>query len=75
MSEPTLAVCRITDETDLEKITDWMYAWWGVREGYSRDAVRESMRHSFHADRLPQTFGKSRGNEQLAKEIVQFLIR
>lgn len=57
MNEPDLAVLRITDEADIEKITDWMYAWWGVREGYTREAVRESMRHSLHDDRLPQTFG------------------
>ncbi|MBQ2201674.1 MAG: GNAT family N-acetyltransferase [Clostridia bacterium] len=48
---------RITDEKDLETITDWMYGWWGTREGYAREAVLESMRHSLNTDRLPMTFG------------------
>ena len=48
---------RVTTEADLERMTDWMYRWWGQAEGYARDAVRESLRHSLQTDRLPVTFG------------------
>ena len=48
---------RITEPDGIETIAGWMYAWWGAREGYAREAVLESMRHSLHTDRLPMTFG------------------
>ena len=52
-----LVIKRITDAADIETLTGRMYAWWGEREGYTREAVRESMLHSLNTDRLPMTFG------------------
>ena len=53
----SLGVRKLTDERQLERITDWMHAWWGEREGYSREAVRCQMAHGLQATRLPQTYG------------------
>ena len=58
-----LSVRRITEETDLERITDWMYEWWGREHGYLREAVHCCMAHSLNADRLPQTYGLYRDGE------------
>ena len=54
-----IQVNKITDLTDdlLNTITDWMYNWWGVEDGYSYEAVKERMRYSCNSHRLPQTFG------------------
>ena len=52
-----LSVHKITDETDLDKMTDWLYEWWGKAEGYSYEAVRTYMAHSVQEQRLPQTYG------------------
>jgi len=57
-----LTVKRITDARDLDKITDWMYGWWGKAEGYAYDAVRCCMQHSLQTNRLPQTFGLYEGD-------------
>lgn len=61
------------DADTLQKITTWMYEWWGEKEGYSFDAVKCSMAHSLQEKRLPQTFGLFLGGEligmyQLAME-------
>ncbi len=52
-------VRKITDIDDimLNIITDWMYNWWGVEDGYSYDAVKERIRYSCNEERLPQTYG------------------
>jgi GNAT superfamily N-acetyltransferase len=52
-----LRVERITEPDDIETLTDWMFGWWGMRDGYTREAVKESMLHSLNRDRLPMTFG------------------
>ena len=52
-----LQVLKITDTSQLDKITGWMYGWWGEKEGYSLDAVHSYMAHSLNAQRLPQTYG------------------
>lgn len=45
------------DEKTLEKITDWMYRWWGYKDGYSLEEVWCYMQHSLLKDRMPQTYG------------------
>lgn len=45
------------DEATLDKMTRWMYSWWGENEGYSLEAVRSALSHSMQEDRLPQTYG------------------
>ena len=52
-----LSVRKITDAAHLDQMTDWMYEWWGRREGYSYEAVRANMAHSMQEERLPQTYG------------------
>lgn len=45
------------DENILDTITNWMYNWWGGKDGYTFDAVKCFMKHSLQKDRLPQTYG------------------
>ena len=52
-----LKLQKLTDDTHLEQITDWMYGWWGKAEGYPYEAVRASMAHSLQPQRLPRTYG------------------
>jgi len=58
-----LSVRKITDEVHLDKMTDWLYDWWGKAEGYSYEAVRTYMAYSIQEQRLPQTYGLFRGDE------------
>lgn len=60
------------DEGLVETMTDWMYGWWGEKEGYTREAVRLYVRNSCQP-RLPCTFGlfangRLRGMYQLRLE-------
>ena len=52
-----IKVERITDPRHLDRMTAWMHAWWGEREGYSAEAVRCYLSHGLKAEGLPQTFG------------------
>ena len=45
------------DNDILNTITTWMYNWWGIKEGYSFEAVKCFMQHSLQKDRLPKTYG------------------
>ena len=56
-------VVKLTDGTHAELMTEWMYGWWGRRENYPREAVREYILHSFGVERLPQTYGLFAGGE------------
>ena len=38
-------------------ITNWMYDWWGIDEGYSYEEVKCYIKHSFQEHNLPQTYG------------------
>lgn len=51
------------NEKVLDKTTNWMYNWWGKREGYSFEEVKCFMEHSMQIDRLPQTYGLFLNNE------------
>ena len=52
-----LTVRRITDAADLDKMTAWMYEWWGRADRRPAEAVRAFMAHSLQAVRLPATYG------------------
>ena len=41
----------------VDTMTGWMYQWWGQREGYTREAVWQYVRHSCQRHRLPRTYG------------------
>lgn len=45
------------DNDILNTITTWMYNWWGIKGGYSFEAVKCFMQHSLQKDRLPKTYG------------------
>lgn len=47
----------------VDTMTEWMYQWWGKREGYTVAAVREYVRHGCQRDRLPRTYGLFLGEE------------
>lgn len=55
--EHEVEIRKITGQHDLEKMVDWMYHWWGMRENYERDAIKCYMMHSFQTNKLPQTYG------------------
>lgn len=44
------------DNEIFEKIVEWNYNWWGIKEGKTREEVEYLFRHSICKDRLPQTF-------------------
>ena len=56
-------VRKITEASQLDKITDWMYGWWGRAEGYSYETVHSCMAHSLNDGGLPQTYGLYIGDE------------
>lgn len=45
------------DEETLNKVSTWMYNWWGKKDGYTFEKVKCFMKHSMQTDRLPQTYG------------------
>lgn len=45
------------DDIMLFTMVDWMYQWWGKKEGYSKEEIICYMRHSINQDRLPKTYG------------------
>lgn len=45
------------DNDILNTITAWMYNWWGIKDGYSFEAVKCFMQYSLQKDRLPKTYG------------------
>ena len=54
---------RITAPRDLDKMTAWMYAWWGAEENVSQEAVRAYLARGLREEGLPQTFGLYRSGE------------
>ncbi|MBR3383205.1 MAG: GNAT family N-acetyltransferase [Clostridia bacterium] len=58
-----VSVRMLTESDELARITDWMYGWWGLREGYTREAVNACMAHSLRVSGLPRTFGLFLGEE------------
>jgi len=45
------------DYNTLNIITEWMYNWWGKKDGLTFEEVKCFMEHSLQEDRLPQTYG------------------
>lgn len=39
-----------------DKICEWNYNWWGIRNHESFEEVKCGLEHSLNTDRLPQTF-------------------
>lgn len=54
-----MEIIRLEDSNNyiFEKICEWNYNWWGVRDNISFEEVKCSMEHSLcQKDRLPQTY-------------------
>jgi len=51
------------DESNLNKMTEWMYEWWGKAEMHSFDEVKSFVTYSLQENRLPQTYGAFINNE------------
>lgn len=45
------------DENNLNKMTEWMYEWWGKSEKHSFEEVKNFVTYSLQETRLPQTYG------------------
>ncbi|MEG0452763.1 MAG: GNAT family N-acetyltransferase [Coprobacillus sp.] len=41
---------------DIVKLANWMYEWWGEKEGYTLDEIVIRLQYSLCQDRIPQTF-------------------
>lgn len=53
-----MKIVRLEDSNNaiFEKILEWNYNWWGIRDGKSLEEVRCNLQHSLNKERLPQTF-------------------
>jgi GNAT superfamily N-acetyltransferase len=53
-----MKIIRLEDHNNLifEKICEWNYNWWGIRDGKSYEEVRCNLEHSLNKDRLPQMY-------------------
>lgn len=59
----------ITDykKINIEKLSDWMYNWWGKSEGWTKEKVVHYMEHSFNSELLPKTIVVfNENNEEVA---------
>ncbi len=45
------------NENNLNRITEWMYEWWGKDEMHTFEQVKEFVKYSLQEKRLPQTYG------------------
>ncbi len=54
-----IEIKKITEinENNLNKITEWMYEWWGKDEMHTFEQVKEFIKYSLQESRLPQTYG------------------
>lgn len=55
--EPVIKKITELDDDELNKITEWMFDWWGKNEDYSYEAVKCYIEHGLQEHRLPQTYG------------------
>lgn len=53
-----MKIIRLEDKNNrfFDKICEWNYHWWGIRDGKSYEQVRCNLEHSLNIHRLPQTF-------------------
>lgn len=45
------------DEDNLNKMTKWIYEWWGNSEAFTLEQVKVFLKNCMQKDRLPQTYG------------------
>lgn len=60
-----IEIKKITEinENNLNKITEWMYKWWGKDEMHTFEEIKNFVKHSLQENRLPQTYGAFINNE------------
>lgn len=60
-----MSIIRLEDKNNFifEKICEWNYNWWGIRDGKNYEQVRCNLEHSLNKERLPQTFVALMGEE------------
>lgn len=60
-----MKIIRLEDKNNpvFERICEWNYNWWGIRDGRSYEEVRCNLEHSLNKDRLPQTYVALIGEE------------
>lgn len=58
---------KITEisEDNLNKITEWMYEWWGKNEMLTFEQVKSFVKHSIQDKKLPQTYGAFINDEMI----------
>ena len=71
MLKPLFKKITSTDEKTLEKMTSWMYEWWGKDEDFSPEVVACYLKHGMQENRLPQTYGIFLGQDIIG--MYQFL--
>ncbi|MEG1805984.1 MAG: GNAT family N-acetyltransferase, partial [Clostridia bacterium] len=54
-----IEIKKLTDKNDpdIEKICDWLFAWWGEFEGFTKEKMRAYVTNSLMENKIPQTFG------------------
>lgn len=57
MEEVEIKKITEIDEDNLNRMTEWMYEWWGKEEMLTFEQVKSFVKHSMQEDRLPQTYG------------------
>ena len=45
------------DEDNLNKMTKWIYEWWGNNEAFTLEQIKVFLKNCMQKDRLPQTYG------------------
>ncbi len=53
-----IIISKLENENSIymDTIAEWMYDWWGNKDGYSLEAMRCFIKHSLGKDRLPHTY-------------------
>lgn len=60
-----IEIKKVTEinENNLNKVTEWMYKWWGKDEMHTFEEIKNFVKHSLQENRLPQTYGAFINNE------------
>ena len=51
------------DENNLNKMTKWIYEWWGKSEALTLEQVKTILKHCMQKERLPQAYGAFIGDK------------
>ena len=60
------------DDASLDRMSVWLYNWWGASENYSLDAVKTYLRHGMQTQHLPVTFGCFEGKRLVGMYQLQW---